>query len=133
MIVGNSEEKHLEQGSEKYDPIIIDNEVSDKHLSKSYDNKLYLYGISKEQFLELVEKQGYKCASCGHDATGMEHTLCIDHCHDTLEVRGLLCDGCNTAAGWLEDDPEKADRLAAYLRRPGTGVFTNLKSRTIHD
>jgi hypothetical protein len=123
----------LEQGAPQNGPIIIENEVSDKHIKGSYHSKKSLYGISKEQFLELVENQGHKCASCQDDATGSEHTLHIDHCHDTQEIRGLLCSGCNTAAGWLDDDPVKAERLAKYLRSKGTGLFIEMKSRSIHD
>ena len=123
----------MEQGSDKYDPIIIDSDVSEKELKQSFAQKAYLYGLTKEQFMELVTQQNSACASCGEDATGREQNLQIDHCHNTLEIRGLLCAGCNTAAGWLEDDPEKAERLAFYLRSPGTGIFTTMQSKTIHD
>jgi hypothetical protein len=123
----------MEQGSEKYEPIIIDNEVSEKALSNSYNLKRSLYGISREEFDGLVKAQNSACASCEDDATGSEHSLQVDHCHDTLEIRGLLCNGCNTAASWLEDDPEKAEKLAEYLRSNGTGLFTSFKSRSIHD
>lgn len=123
----------MEQGSDKFEPIIIDNEVSDKALANSYALKKSLYGISREEFEALVESQNSACASCGDDATGSEHSLQVDHCHNTLEIRGLLCSGCNTAAGWLDDDPEKAEKLARYLRSEGTGLFTAHKTRSIHD
>lgn len=123
----------MEQGSEKYTPIIIDNEVSEKALTNSYALKKSLYGIDRETFDTLVKNQNISCASCGDDATGSEHTLHVDHCHETQEIRGLLCSGCNTAAGWLEDDPVKAERLASYLRSPGTGIFTTMQSKSIHD
>ena len=123
----------MEQGSDKYHPIIIENEVSEKALTNSYRLKQSLYGISREEFDALVELQGTACASCEDDASGSEHTLQVDHCHETQEIRGLLCSGCNTAAGWHDDDPEKAIKLANYLRSEGTGLFTDLKPRSIHD
>jgi hypothetical protein len=123
----------MEQGSDKFQPIIIDNEVSEKALSNSYNLKKSLYGITREEFEKLVEAQSVACGSCGDDATGAEHSLQVDHCHDTLEIRGLLCSGCNTAAGWLDDDPVKAEKLAEYLRSKGSGIFTSMKSRSIHD
>lgn len=33
-----------------------------------------------------------------------ERRLVIDHCHETMEVRGLLCDQCNTGIGLLSGD-----------------------------
>jgi ribosomal protein S27AE len=123
----------MKQGTPENTPIIIENEVSERHLEYSYKNKKSLYGITKEQFLELVKKQNSKCASCGDSAVGSEHTLCVDHCHNTLEIRGLICSGCNTAAGWLDDDPEKAEKLARYLKSEGTGLFTDLQTRHINE
>lgn len=123
----------MEQGSDKFQPIIIDNDVSEKALANSYSLKKSLYGITREEFDQLVEAQNTACASCGDDATGAEHSLQVDHCHDTLEIRGLLCSGCNTAAGWLDDDPVKAEKLAEYLRSNGTGIFTAYRPRSIHD
>lgn len=124
----------MEQGSEKYQPILIDDDdITEKQLRSSFAQKSYLYGLSKDQFMELVEAQNTACASCGDDATGAEQSLQVDHCHNTLEIRGLLCSGCNTAAGWLDDDPERAEKLAKYLRSNGTGIFATSKPRSIHD
>lgn len=113
----------MKSKSDYLDVVFIDNEVSDRALKTSYSNKQSLYGITKSQFLALVAKQNGKCAGCGDDATGMEHTLHVDHDHYTNEIRGLLCNMCNTALGWLDDDPERAEKLAAYLRHNGTGMF----------
>ena len=109
--------------SQEDDVIYIDVETSPKALKQSYESKKSLYGITKEQYLELLDAQGIACASCGDDATGAEHTLCIDHDHYTNEIRGLLCNGCNTALGWLEDDPIRAEKLAKYARSAGTGII----------
>lgn len=93
----------------------------------SFQNKKRLYGITEEQFMSLVVSQEYKCAACGIDATGYETLLQIDHDHETNEIRGLLCAGCNTAAEWLNDNPLSADGLAKYLRKNGTGIFIPYK------
>lgn len=113
----------MKRKSLDFEPIIIDNEVSDKAIKQAYMNKKSLYGITKEQYLEVLEKQGVACAACGYDATGSEHSLNVDHDHYTNEIRGLLCSGCNTAIGWLEDSPERAEKLAKYLRNNGTGIY----------
>jgi hypothetical protein len=41
---------------------------------------------------------------------------CVDHCHRTGKVRGVICQGCNKALGFIKDRPETAERMAAYLR-----------------
>ena len=73
------------------------------------------YGITLEQFNELLDRQYGLCANpaCRNDAT------VVDHNHHTGEIRGLLCSGCNTAAGLAGDHPEKLRGLADYLEDRG--------------
>lgn len=80
------------------------------------------YGISKEDYLNLVERQEDKCAICGEKETTINHwkentvrRLAIDHCHKTGIIRGLLCYRCNTTLGKVEDSPELLKNMAAYL------------------
>ena len=75
------------------------------------------YGITKADFDLLLVQQGGVCAICGGDRSGPGQRFHVDHCHDSGKVRGLLCGNCNTAIGLLGDDPERADKAAAYLRR----------------
>ena len=70
------------------------------------------YGITKEIYLEQLEKQGYSCYAC--DSTDK---LCIDHCHDTNEFRGILCHKCNVALGLLEDNTKTLTKLINYLNK----------------
>jgi hypothetical protein len=80
------------------------------------------YGISKEDYLGLVEQQDNKCAICGNEETAPNtwkkdkpRRLAIDHCHETGIIRGLLCYRCNTTLGKVEDNPELLRNMAAYL------------------
>lgn len=75
------------------------------------------YGIEPEEFAALLDAQGGVCAICRGPRNGPGDRLHVDHCHDTKKVRGLLCAKCNTAVGLLNDDPDRAAALAAYLRR----------------
>ncbi len=84
---------------------------------KRWDRVLRSYGLTQSQFQELVADQGGRCAICSGDRCGRGDRLHIDHCHTTNKIRGLLCARCNTAVGLLGDDPERAEKLAAYLRR----------------
>ena len=74
------------------------------------------YGITSEDYDKILESQNGCCAVCGKHADELKHKrkkfLCIDHCHDTGNVRGLLCDSCNRGLGLLGDNPD--NMLAAY-------------------
>ena len=74
------------------------------------------HGITKGIFNTMFEAQGEKCAICGTTDWGCLGPM-IDHNHDNGKVRGILCLGCNTAIGYLKDDPEIAKALADYLER----------------
>lgn len=71
-----------------------------------------VYGISWADYEAMLERQGGACAICKR--TGL--TLCVDHCHLTGEVRGLLCIRCNSAIGFCSDDPALLQAAAAYLQ-----------------
>src|SRR5262245_38034966 len=71
-----------------------------------------VYGISWADYETMFERQGGACAICKR--TGL--TLCVDHCHLTGEVRGLLCIRCNSAIGFCSDDPALLQAAAAYLQ-----------------
>lgn len=73
-----------------------------------------------DEYEEMYKEQGGKCALCGlpEKATNGDKTarLCIDHDHDTGEVRGLLCRGCNHILGAIETKPKEwLLKAEAYL------------------
>ncbi len=74
---------------------------------RSYEKK---YGITIEDYNEMVEKQGGKCLICGK-----EFKLVVDHNHKTGCVRGLLCPNCNFGIGFLQDDVELLQKAINYL------------------
>jgi hypothetical protein len=73
------------------------------------------FGMEIEEYHALEERHGGLCAAC-LEPLGDE-TPSIDHCHETGVVRGLTHGRCNTAIGFLGDDPEKAQQVAIYLSR----------------
>lgn len=75
------------------------------------------YGITHAEFLSLLESQGGVCAICKLPALGRggRNAFCVDHCHKTGSVRGILCSNCNSAIGLLFDDASVVASAAAYL------------------
>lgn len=71
------------------------------------------YGITVEQYEEMLKRQKGGCAICGKRPG--KKRLHVDHNHETGQVRGLLCAKCNGDLQVLES-PGRADALAEYLR-----------------
>lgn len=73
------------------------------------------YGMTPEQYSELLRSQGGGCAICGACVDKTGRALAVDHCHETGKVRGILCGQCNTGVGNLGDNPSLLRRAAAYV------------------
>ncbi len=77
------------------------------------------YGITIDQYADMLESQKFLCGICGLSAKdahpGRSVRLFVDHDHKTKIVRGLLCDGCNRGLGGFKDDPELLKKAAEYL------------------
>lgn len=71
------------------------------------------YGISHEEYDELLAAQGGTCAICGRTP---RYNLDVDHDHRTGLIRGLLCKMCNRhLLPSVRDDPDVLDAAAHYL------------------
>lgn len=73
-------------------------------------SRLGKHGIEISQLQSMYEKQQNRCAICGSD-TELE----IDHCHESNEIRELLCMQCNTGLGNFKDNPDILQKAANYL------------------
>jgi hypothetical protein len=73
------------------------------------------YGITEDQFFAMLADQDGRCLICEVEFTE-EQVPAVDHCHDTGQVRGLLCRKCNTGIAMFDEDSRTAERAAAYLR-----------------
>ena len=84
---------------------------------QAQDRRSYLkrtYGITVEQYDEMLASQGGVCAVCGREPRD-DISLHVDHDHETGAIRGLLCFRCNNSLGDLGDDPDLLRRAAAYI------------------
>lgn len=80
-------------------------------------------GITPAMFTALLNIQERKCGICGRPLDlGNGYRIHRDHCHKSLEPRGLLCPICNQLEGAIAKTgltPEDfAARLAEYTRNP---------------
>ncbi len=81
------------------------------------------FGITIEQYDELLEKQDHKCAVCHTHEDDLSKRLAIDHDDVTNEIRGLLCNKCNLHL--ISDHRESTifKNAITYLERTFTGWF----------
>lgn len=78
--------------------------------------KLKVYGLTVQAFDKMLEDQNNKCAVCGNLFTDKGNRYaCVDHCHDTGKVRGLLCVKCNSGIGLLGDSIKMLEKAIQYL------------------
>ena len=81
------------------------------------------FGITQAEYEAMLIAQNGVCAACGRPETktdprnGELMDLAIDHCHTTGKIRALLCGGCNTALGLLQDSPERIEQLLRYIQK----------------
>lgn len=81
------------------------------------------YGITPDEFDQMLKAQGGLCAiCCGDPGDARGYRPHVDHCHSTGVVRGILCGRCNKGLGALRDDPNVLMRAYHYLTNNRTEV-----------
>lgn len=88
------------------------------------------YGITPEQYSDLMEKQQDCCGVCGKHKSKEKKNFHVDHDHHTGEIRGLLCNYCNRRVIGRLRDPDLFRKAAQYLDK-GTGWFVPKKKRPV--
>ena len=79
------------------------------------------FNITIEQYENLLHKQNFMCAICNKaesvidNRTKKVRNLAVDHCHETNQIRGLLCQKCNQALGLLGDNIVNFTSAIKYL------------------
>jgi len=88
-------------------------------------NLRHSYGITIQEYNEMLDYQNGKCATCGTTEPGGRksgrgggtNVFVVDHCHTTGKVRGLLCHSCNRAMGLLGDNVHIIEEMIKYLQK----------------
>ena len=71
-----------------------------------------------EHLIKQAKKQNDKCAICDKMFI---RTPCLDHNHETGQLRGALCSPCNRAIGALGDTVEGLQKAVDYLKSWDSG------------
>lgn len=93
-----------------------------KNLKRSYGLTLFGFG-------QMYAEQEGCCATCSTPLsfTGVNSREtkalgsgepCVDHCHSTGRVRGILCWSCNVALGHVRDSVEVLSKMISYIQGP---------------
>lgn len=87
------------------------------------------YGITPDEYELMLDLQGFKCAICGTTEPGGKGMFAVDHNHETGDVRGLLCNRCNSGIGQLLEDVDILQAAINYLRHRNGNPISNLQLR----
>jgi hypothetical protein len=77
-----------------------------------------LYGITLEQYNQMLDGQGHVCGLCG-EAPDTKKRMHVDHNHVTGRIRALLCHHCNLLIGNAKESMDRLRLAIAYLERHG--------------
>lgn len=89
--------------------------------TKKRHQHLKSLGMTTAGFENMMVSQNGQCAICGDNVK-----LCVDHCHTTGFVRGLLCNNCNIGLGMFRDDPHRLVAATEYLKTQSPLKFVDL-------
>lgn len=108
-ICSNKSQRVLNKKRYKEDP--------EKWRERRWEKQLKCsYGLSRDDYEELLQRQNRQCAICYKKVEDIpSKKLWVDHCHNSKEVRGLLCNNCNSGIGYLQDTPEVVYQAYKYL------------------
>ena len=82
--------------------------------------RINVINAAPNEFENRLREQGGKCAICGiilklHGA--YNDSACLDHCHVTHKIRGILCRKCNLGLGDFKDSLGILLKAVEYKRK----------------
>lgn len=92
--------------------------VCDVCRSKRPNSRPADYGMTTAES-RAFRRDATRCAICrkSKSAGELRKDWHVDHCHATGKLREVLCSRCNLTLGLMDDDPERLESAAAYIRR----------------
>jgi hypothetical protein len=83
------------------------------------------FGLTPPDYARLLLAQDGVCGICKRPPKNLP--LHVDHDHQTMEIRGLLCHRCNRGLGFFKR--ECAVAVGEYLNREWTGYVVPKRKR----
>jgi len=74
------------------------------------------YNINLSDYKKMLKNQKERCAICKNKFKSSKNTH-VDHNHNTLKVRELLCSGCNAGIGLLKENIKTLKSAVEYIKR----------------
>jgi len=103
--------------TQKQKKSVLTSEQRKKHTLKNS------YGITLNHYNDMLERQSGRCLICDckfdmsykpKGGSGAK-SPCVDHCHTTGKIRGLLCSNCNKGIGCLKENISILSRAIQYI------------------
>lgn len=102
---------HIQKDIEDYPKATTPSYAQQRYNNKcKFCTNLSVHGLTYEKYQLIAQAQNNQCSLCDKSLDKVK--INIDHNHDTGEVRGILCKGCNVSLGTLE---KNLDTLKARL------------------
>lgn len=89
----------------------------EQHQESCRRRRLKGYGLTPETYDTMWKAQNYKCSICKSQKSSSIKGWHIDHCHQTKQVRGILCAKCNAMLGGAKDNIETLLSAISYLQK----------------
>lgn len=95
----------------KYHAGLTVEQKAQKALIQRISDYKRVYGLPDEMAEKLANNREGSCEICGETKF-----LVVDHCHTSGNVRGLLCQHCNSVLGYAKDNIEVLKNAIHYLQ-----------------
>jgi hypothetical protein len=112
----NKKYRQSEKGKTAYAKAKLKYKKTEKGKTTSLNLRCKSYNLTIDDYNKMFTSQNGCCKICGKHQSEFKKSLSIDHNHQTNEVRGLLCNNCNTILGHAKDDIEILQNAIKYLK-----------------
>lgn len=93
-----------------------DNKTNPNYRRKKKNNYVkHRFGITVEQYEEMLKEQNYKCGICRIDLPKHGYFTHLDHCHSSGKIRKFLCSNCNRGLGHFMENKEFLMAAIEYI------------------
>ena len=113
-LLAESTRAYREKNREKINELARLRRVANPDRQRSQALK-HKYGITLDERDALLKQQGFACAICRANDSGMSYDWHTDHDHVTGRVRGILCAHCNRMLGSARDSVAVLQAAIKYL------------------